>query len=67
MDARTYLAELVGTFILVVVGSMSIVAGGLVTPPLPALIVAPFGFGLALLAAIQAVRKDSTADEGGRR
>ncbi|HEY8438858.1 MAG TPA: aquaporin [Candidatus Limnocylindrales bacterium] len=55
MDARTYLAELVGTFILVVVGSMSIVAGGLVTPPLPALIVAPFGFGLALLAAIQAV------------
>jgi aquaporin Z len=55
MDARTYLAELVGTFILVAVGSMSIVAGGLVTPPLPALIVAPFGFGLGLLAAIQAV------------
>ncbi len=53
MDARKYLAELIGTFILVVVGSMSIVGAGLVTPPAPVLLVAPFGFGLALLAAIQ--------------
>jgi aquaporin Z len=53
MDARKYLAELIGTFILVVVGSMSIVGAGLVSPPAPVLLVAPFGFGLALLAAIQ--------------
>jgi aquaporin Z len=52
MDARKYLAELVGTFILVVVGSMSIVAANAMQAPV--LLVAPFGFGLALLAAIQA-------------
>ena len=52
MDARKYLAELVGTFILVVVGSMSIVAAAAMNAPV--LLVAPFGFGLALLAAIQA-------------
>ncbi len=55
MDARKYLAELVGTFILVVVGSMSIVAAGLVSPPVTPFLVAPFGFGFGLLAAIQAV------------
>jgi len=53
MDARKYLAELIGTFILVVVGSMSIAAAAAMN--VPVLIVAPFGFGLALLAAIQAV------------
>jgi aquaporin Z len=52
MDARKYLAELVGTFILVVVGSMSIVAA--TAMDVPVLLVAPFGFGLGLLAAIQA-------------
>jgi aquaporin Z len=52
MDARKYLAELIGTFILVVVGSMSIVAANAMNAPV--LLVAPFGFGLALLAAIQA-------------
>ena len=51
MDARKYLAELVGTFILVVVGSMTIVAA--TTMSVPVLIVVPFGFGLGLLAAIQ--------------
>jgi aquaporin Z len=51
MDARKYLAELVGTFILVVVGSMSIVAAKAMEAPI--LVVVPFGFGLALLAAIQ--------------
>ena len=51
MDARKYLAELVGTFILVVIGSMSIVAAGAMSAPV--LVVVPFGFGLGLLAAIQ--------------
>jgi aquaporin Z len=53
MDARKYLAELVGTFILVVIGSMTIVAANAVDPKVPVLIVVPFGFGLGLLAAIQ--------------
>ncbi len=52
MDARKYLAEVLGTFILVVVGSMSIVAAKAMAAPV--LLVAPFGFGLGLLAAIQA-------------
>jgi aquaporin Z len=51
MDARKYLAELVGTFILVGVGSLSIAAASSVN--VPVLLVAPFGFGLGLLAAIQ--------------
>lgn len=51
MDARKYLAELVGTFILVVIGSMSIVAAGAMSAPV--LVVVPFGFGLGLFAAIQ--------------
>jgi aquaporin Z len=51
MDARKYLAELVGTFILVVVGSMTIVAAKAMDAPI--LVVVPFGFGLGLLAAIQ--------------
>lgn len=52
MDARKYLAELVGTFILVVIGSMTIVAAGAMSTPIQ--VVVPFGFGLGLLAAIQA-------------
>lgn len=52
MEARRYLAELVGTFILVVIGSMTIVAA--VAMDAPILVVVPFGFGLGLLAAIQA-------------
>lgn len=51
MDARKYLAELVGTFILVVIGSMTIVAAGTMGSPVQAVV--PFGFGLGLLAAIQ--------------
>ncbi|HET9614024.1 MAG TPA: aquaporin, partial [Candidatus Limnocylindrales bacterium] len=51
MDARKYLAELIGTFILVAVGSLSIAAA--VAMQVPVLIVVPFGFGLGLLAAIQ--------------
>ena len=53
MDARKYLAELIGTFILVIVGSMTIAAAGAASAPV--LVVVPFGFGLGLLAAIQAV------------
>lgn len=52
MDARKYLAEGIGTFILVFVGSMSILASLAMDAPI--LAVVPFGFGLALLAAIQA-------------
>jgi aquaporin Z len=52
MDARKYLAEVVGTFILVGVGSLAIAAANAMT--VPVLIVVPFGFGLGLLAAIQA-------------
>lgn len=51
MDARKYLAELIGTFILVVIGSMTIVAAGQMGTPIQAVV--PFGFGLGLLAAIQ--------------
>jgi aquaporin Z len=52
MDARKYLAELIGTFILVGVGSMSIAAAVAMNAPILAIV--PFGFGLGLLAAIQA-------------
>jgi aquaporin Z len=48
-----YLAELVGTFILVFMGSMSILAAS--TTGAPVMVVVPFGFGLGLLAAIYSV------------
>lgn len=50
MVINKYLAELVGTFILVVIGSMTILSAGQL-----GLVMVPFGFGLALLAAIYAV------------
>jgi aquaporin Z len=53
MNGQKYLAELIGTLILVLGGSMSIVASNALDAPL--LVVVPFGFGLALLAAIVAV------------
>ena len=50
MNPRALIAELLGTFTLVALGSLSIVsANGSTIPPL---LIAPFGFGLALLAAI---------------
>ena len=50
MNPRALLAELLGTFTLVALGSLSIVsANGSAIPPL---LVVPFGFGLGLLAAI---------------
>jgi len=50
MDPRKLLAEAIGTFILVGVGSLSIVSAG--AADVSGLLVAPFGFGLGLLAAI---------------
>ncbi len=50
MDTRKLLAEAVGTFVLVGIGSMSILAASVTQ--LPALLTVPFGFGFALLAAI---------------
>ncbi len=58
MVINKYLAELVGTFILVFVGSMSILAAQAIAAaggPNLVLVVVPFGFGLGLLAAIYAV------------
>ena len=53
MAINKYLAETVGTFILVFLGSMSILAG--VTAGGPLMVVIPLGFGLALLVAIASV------------
>jgi aquaporin Z len=53
MSAPKYLAELLGTFVLVFVGSMSIVSAQAMNAPI--LVVVPLGFGFALLAAIFAV------------
>jgi aquaporin Z len=53
VSASKYLAELLGTFFLVFVGSMSIVAATTMNAPI--LVVVPLGFGLGLLAAIFAV------------
>lgn len=50
MDTRKLFAEAVGTFILVGVGSMTIIAA--LASQLPPELIAPFGFGLGLLAAI---------------
>jgi aquaporin Z len=53
MNIQRYAAEAVGTYILVGVGSLAIV--GAVASQVPVLAVVPFGFGLALLAAIVGV------------
>jgi aquaporin Z len=53
MFINKYLAELVGTFILVFVGSLSLLAAGATQGPVMAIV--PLGFGLGLLAAIYAV------------
>lgn len=51
MDTRKLIAEAVGTFVLVGMGSMAILATGAMAGS-PALVVIPIGFGLGLLAAI---------------
>jgi aquaporin Z len=59
MNTRKYLAELLGTFVLVFCGSMSILAA--IAMDAPILAVVPFGFGLALLGAIFAFGPTSGA------
>ncbi len=53
MVINKYLAEVVGTFILVFMGSMAVLATQATNGPL--MVVVPLGFGLGLLAAIYAV------------
>ncbi|HET7727582.1 MAG TPA: aquaporin [Candidatus Limnocylindrales bacterium] len=50
MDGRKAVAELVGTFLFLLVGYLSVVAFG--AAEAPGLLVVPFSFGLGLLAAI---------------
>jgi aquaporin Z len=52
MNARAYLAELLGTFLFMMIGYASVAAFGVATPAIPGLIVVPFSFGFGLLAAI---------------
>ena len=51
-DTRLYIAELLGTFTLVFIGSVSILAAVAANQPL--VLVAALGFGLALLAGLYA-------------
>ena len=55
MAARAYLAELVGTFLFLTIGYLSVPAFAAASAPTPNLLVVPFSFGLGLLAAIFAV------------
>jgi aquaporin Z len=50
MNVRALVAELIGTFILVGVGSLSILSAG--ASSVPATLIVPFGFSFALLAGI---------------
>lgn len=52
MNARKYLAELLGTFLFMMVGYMSVPAFQHSAPPASNLLVLPFAFGLGLMAAI---------------
>jgi aquaporin Z len=52
MNARTYLAELLGTFLFMMIGYGSIAGIPNASAPAPNLLVVPFSFGLGLLAAI---------------
>jgi aquaporin Z len=52
MNARNYLAELLGTFLFMMVGYMSVPALHAAAPAAPNILVVPFSFGLGLLAAI---------------
>jgi aquaporin Z len=55
METRKYLAELVGTFLFLTIGYLSVAAIGGSSTTVPALLVVPFSFGFGLLAAIFAV------------
>jgi aquaporin Z len=50
MNARAYLAELLGTFLFMTIGYTSVAAFGIAS--VPGLLVVPFSFGFGLLAAI---------------
>jgi len=52
MNARAYLAELLGTFLFFTIGMSSIQAVGALGTAAPLLVVVPLGFGFGLLAAI---------------
>ena len=53
MNARAYLAELLGTFLFFAIGMSSVQGVGVLGPgAAPLLVVVPLGFGLGLLAAI---------------
>ena len=52
MNARAYLAELLGTFLFFAIGMSSIQAVGALGADAPKLVVVPLAFGLGLLAAI---------------
>ena len=52
MNARKYLAELLGTFLFMMIGYASIAGIPNASAPTPNLLVVPFAFGLGLLAAI---------------
>jgi aquaporin Z len=51
VNTRKLIAEAIGTFILVGMGSMAIISSSVI-PASPVLVVVPIGFGLGLLAAI---------------
>jgi aquaporin Z len=52
MNARAYLAELVGTFLFFTIGMSSVQAALVLGATAPLLVVVPLGFGLGLMAAI---------------
>ena len=52
MNTRSYLAELLGTFLFFTIGLSSVQAVGALGANAPLLVVVPLGFGLGLLAAI---------------
>ena len=52
MNARKYLAELLGTFLFMMLGYASVAGIPNASAPTPNLLVVPFAFGLGLLAAI---------------
>ncbi len=53
-SAPKYLAELIGTFLFMMIGYASVAAFNAAAPPTAGLLVVPFSFGLGLLAAIAA-------------
>ncbi|HYH93660.1 MAG TPA: aquaporin [Candidatus Saccharimonadales bacterium] len=52
MNTRKYLAELLGTFLFMTIGYLSVAAVAADAVPTPGLLVVPFSFGFGLLAAI---------------